>query len=137
MSWTIDQACAILGMDGGLLLWWDDEAGLLGPLVDNDPRLPRPFPVIRRGQGVAGQAVARREPVTVKDCAPRGHTSGVRAAVAIPLLRDNQVLGVLVAHSYAPWQLECKQVRALAPLTADMVSLLIAAILLGSRAPAH
>ena len=137
MRRAIDQACAVLGMDGGILHWWDAEAGLLYPLANNDPRLPRPSPVVRPGQGVAGQAVMQRKPMFVKDYAAWGDTSSIRAAVAIPLLRDNQILGVLVAHSYTPRHVEREPERALAPLTADMVSLLIAAILRRSRTPAH
>jgi signal transduction protein with GAF and PtsI domain len=64
-----------------------------------------------------------------------GDPSGIRAAVAIPLICDHRILGVLVVHSYTPRHIDDHQVQALAPLIADMVLLLIAVTLCGSRAP--
>jgi GAF domain-containing protein len=122
MRRAIDRACTALEMDGGVLHWWDDLTGVLYPLVDNDPRLSRPGPVRRRGQSVAGRALARHEPVTLKNHMAWRDPSGVRAAVAIPLVRDHQVLGVLVVYSYTPRHVEDSQVQALAPLTTDMVA---------------
>jgi GAF domain-containing protein len=135
MRRAIDRACAALEMDGGVLHWWDDLTGVLYPLVDSDPRLSRPVPELRPGQGVAGRALTQREPVTMKNHMTWGDPSGVRAAVAIPLMRDHRILGVLVVHSYTRRQVEDHQVQALAPLIADMVSLMIAAILRASRVP--
>jgi signal transduction protein with GAF and PtsI domain len=126
-----------LEMDGGLLHWWDDQIGVLYPLVDNNARLSRPVPEIRPGQGVAGRALTQCGPVTMKNHMAPVDPSGIRAAVAIPLMRDHRILGVLVVHSYTPRHVEDHQVQALAPLMAEMVSLLIAAILGGSTMPGH
>lgn len=56
-------------------------------------------------QGIVGHAAARREPVLVNDVAADPHyvdspqTQHIRSEVAVPLLRDDQLLGVLDIES--------------------------------------
>jgi signal transduction histidine kinase/DNA-binding response OmpR family regulator len=67
---------------------------------------------IRNGEGVTGQAVAMRQPVQVPDIAVEGVydsrfrdlilASGFRALLAIPLIREDQVLGALAMARKQP-----------------------------------
>ena len=60
---------------------------------------------IRKGEGVTGRAVSKRQPVQVPDIAVEGAydsrlrdvimDSGFRALLAVPLIRENQVMGAL------------------------------------------
>jgi serine/threonine-protein kinase RsbW len=60
---------------------------------------------IRAGEGMAGQVMARRQPLVVDDLSsinvvsPVLRDSGLRSVVAVPLLSDGQVLGVVYAGS--------------------------------------
>ncbi|HXX12287.1 MAG TPA: GAF domain-containing protein, partial [Burkholderiales bacterium] len=67
---------------------------------------------IRKGEGVTGQAVARRQPVQVPDVAVKGAydsrlrdlliESGYRALLAVPLIREDQVMGALTIARTEP-----------------------------------
>jgi GAF domain-containing protein len=60
---------------------------------------------IRSGEGMAGQVIARRQPMIVDDLSqitvvsPVLRESGLRSVVAVPLLSDGRVLGVVYAGS--------------------------------------
>lgn len=60
---------------------------------------------IRSGEGMAGQVIARRQPLIVDDLSqivvvsPVLRDSGLRSVVAVPLLSDGKVLGVVYAGS--------------------------------------
>ncbi|HEX4217323.1 MAG TPA: GAF domain-containing protein [Acidimicrobiales bacterium] len=61
---------------------------------------------IRAGEGMAGRVLASREPLVVKDlslirlASPVLTESGMRSVVAVPILLDGRVLGVLHAGSH-------------------------------------
>jgi len=67
---------------------------------------------IRKGEGVTGQAVSTRQPVQVPDIAAEGAYdsrlrdlimgSGFRALLAVPLIRENQVMGALAIARTQP-----------------------------------
>jgi signal transduction histidine kinase len=67
---------------------------------------------IRKGEGVTGQAVAKRQPVQVADIAADDAyessvrdliiESGFRALLAVPLIREDQVMGALVIARKRP-----------------------------------
>src|SRR5262249_41928119 len=67
---------------------------------------------IRKGEGVTGQAVAKRQPVQVPDVAVKGAydsrlrdlliQSGYRALLAVPLIREDQVMGALTIARTEP-----------------------------------
>jgi GAF domain-containing protein/DNA-binding response OmpR family regulator len=67
---------------------------------------------IRKGEGVTGQAIVRRQPVQVPDIAAEGAydsrlrdlimDSGFRALLAVPLIRENQVMGALAIARTQP-----------------------------------
>jgi signal transduction histidine kinase/DNA-binding response OmpR family regulator len=67
---------------------------------------------IRKGEGVTGQAVLKRQPVQVPDIAAEGAydsrlrdlimESGFRALLAVPLIREDQVMGALAIARKQP-----------------------------------
>ncbi|MGQ0579452.1 MAG: GAF domain-containing protein [Betaproteobacteria bacterium] len=67
---------------------------------------------IRKGQGVTGQAVAKRQSVQIPDIAVEGAYdirlrdlimgAGFRALLAVPLIRENQVMGALAIARQTP-----------------------------------
>jgi signal transduction protein with GAF and PtsI domain len=67
---------------------------------------------IRKGEGVTGQAVLKRQPVQVPDIAAEGAYdsrlrdlimgSGFRALLAVPLIREDQVMGALAIARNQP-----------------------------------
>jgi len=61
---------------------------------------------IKVGQGVTGQAVARREPVLVNDVAAEENfinsAPGVRSELAVPLIAKNKVIGVIDVEAAQP-----------------------------------
>src|SRR5208283_2347049 len=61
---------------------------------------------IKVGQGVTGQAVARREPVLVNDVAAEENfinsAPGARSELAVPLIAKNKVIGVIDVEAAQP-----------------------------------
>ena len=67
---------------------------------------------IRMGEGLTGRAAERREPMQVPDIAQEGAYQshlrdimvrmGYRALLAVPLVREDQVIGALVLNRRAP-----------------------------------
>ncbi len=78
---------------------------------------------IRRGRGVTTQVVARREPVQVEDIAVAGAydspirqpliDAGHRALLGVPLLSEDEVIGVLAVTRKTPGEFEPEIVRLL------------------------
>jgi GAF domain-containing protein/anti-sigma regulatory factor (Ser/Thr protein kinase) len=110
------RAVEISGADGGGIFELEEENRRLHlrtayrqstELVDVLRRAP-----LHVGEGAAGRAVATREPVQVADATDEGAyqssvreiliRGGFRALLAVPLLRENQVLGALVLNRRTP-----------------------------------
>jgi signal transduction histidine kinase len=82
-----------------------------------------PVTTIRRGQGVTGQVMERRHPLQIHDIAVEGAEenpirrrlidSGHRALLAVPLLREDDVLGVLVVTRKVPGEFQPEVVQLL------------------------
>jgi GAF domain-containing protein len=78
---------------------------------------------IRRGQGVTTQVVERRQPVQIADIAAEGAyespirrallEAGHRGLLGVPLLREEQVIGVLAVTRKTPGEFEADVVRLL------------------------
>src|SRR5712692_5788022 len=65
-----EHACELLHGDAVALFLWDDTAGVLMPVYTNDPHeQPEDNQPLQLGQGAAGQAVQRRQPIVVDDYA--------------------------------------------------------------------
>jgi diguanylate cyclase (GGDEF)-like protein/PAS domain S-box-containing protein len=135
---VVDRAATLLAADAAALYMWDQEACALRPLYSNDSR---PLPVhldevLEPGQGIAGLAFARREPIAVNDYAtwhqalPRAAALGLRAALAAPLVVADRAVGALVVRSYTPHAYRAEQQHLLALLGAQVAPALEAARLL-------
>jgi GAF domain-containing protein len=112
----VSHAVQLSGTDGGAIYEYDEpseefllratdhmEEELVNALRANPPRL---------GDGVVGRAAARREPVQVpnileeRSYAPRMRQMlerfGFRASLAVPLLRQDRIIGGLVVRRKSP-----------------------------------
>jgi two-component system, NtrC family, sensor kinase len=86
---------------------------------------------IRLGEGALGQAVATREPVQVSDISERGSYQGrlrsllaqygFRAVLAIPLLREEHIIGGLVVRRKSPGEFSPQLVDLLRTFAAHSV----------------
>jgi signal transduction histidine kinase len=103
----LEAAGALLGRGSASLYRWDDRAGVLRHA--ESVRAERGVPhVLRAGEGVTGQAFLTQKAVIVNDYAtwahavPTNREAGWRAALAVPLIRAGQSLGVLTVRSEYP-----------------------------------
>src|SRR5579859_5172448 len=102
-----EHACELLRGDAVALYLWDDAAGLLMPVFSNDPRQPVEDQPLRPGQGAAGQAVQRHEPVVVDDYENYPHAVAwgiarqLKSVEAVPLMVGDRSIGALVVRFYA------------------------------------
>jgi signal transduction histidine kinase len=103
------SAVQLFGQGSASLYTWDEEAGLLRLAENFDPegRVPDD-PVLRAGEGVVGRVFASREPLIIKDyqtwegSTVVGQRTGLRACIAVPLVRSGRALGALGIRSYDP-----------------------------------
>ena len=103
----LDEAVAVLGGHNGTLSRWDALRSVLVPVRNTVPTADE-YTVINVGVGVSGRAVEQRRTVLLNDYqaesgteTPAGKT-GVRAAVAVPLLHEGKLLGVLSVNTNDP-----------------------------------
>ncbi|HEV8437639.1 MAG TPA: GAF domain-containing protein [Methylomirabilota bacterium] len=111
-----DHAGQLSGSDGATIYEYDEatEVFHLRASRNLDEQVVaalREIP-IRKGQGALGRAAARREPVQFTDItAPGAYTgplrevllgAGFRALLAVPLLREEHLVGGLVVHRNTP-----------------------------------
>ncbi len=103
----LEAAATLLGRGSASIYRWDPVAGVLRHAESARPERGAPQ-VLRAGQGITGQAFVTQKPVIVNDYAtwehavPASRDAGWRAALAIPLVRGGQSLGVLVVRSTYP-----------------------------------
>src|SRR5688572_7582977 len=103
------SAVQLFGQGSASLYTWDEEAGVLrlAENFDAEGRMPDDA-VLRRGEGVVGRVFANREPLIIKDyqtwegSTPVGQQTGLRACIAVPLIRSGRALGALGIRSYDP-----------------------------------
>jgi GAF domain-containing protein len=111
----VSRAVQLAGLDGGSIYEFDarDEGfhlraaeNIAEDILDVSRRSP-----IRPGEGVVGRAGATREPVVVEDVLDESYQSrarklliksGARALLAVPLLREDHLLGALVVSRKSP-----------------------------------
>jgi signal transduction histidine kinase len=104
----LSSAVQLLGQGSASLYTWDDEAGVLrlAGNFDAGGRTPDD-PVLRPNEGVVGRVFQTREPLIVEDYqtwegrTPVGVEAGLRACLAVPLVRSGRALGALGIRSYA------------------------------------
>jgi signal transduction histidine kinase len=116
LNTIVSQAAQLAGTDGASVYEYDEttRAFQLRAAHNLEPELIetlRAMPV-RMGEGLSGRAAEQREPVQVSDMLPeaayQGHMRdlllrmGYRALLAVPLLREDQVIGALVVNRRTP-----------------------------------
>jgi PAS domain S-box-containing protein len=102
-----EHACDLLHGDAVALYLWDDAAKLLMPVYSNDQRQPLEDQPLRLGEGAAGQAMRRHQPVVVDDYAQWEHAiawaveRGLRSVEAVPLMVGDRPIGALIVRFYS------------------------------------
>ncbi len=116
LTTILTHANQLAGTQAGQIFDYDEAAEELNPratfgysqdIADALRRNP-----IKKGEGVAGKAVATRQPVQIPDIAAEGAYdarlrdlitgSGFRALLAVPLIREEQVMGALAIARTQP-----------------------------------
>src|SRR5579864_2112313 len=128
---VIEQARGSLNTDEATLLWWDREANGLRVLGDT---YIHPFPrVVAVGEGAAGIAFQRGEPVVVENYPRWEHavqdslSRGLKSVAAVPLLVRSVPVGVLTVSSNSARKFETDDLRFLALLATQVAPALEAA----------
>jgi len=130
---AVDQACALLGVDGAALYWWLAGTGQLHALADNRPYKASAPRTVKPGQGVAGLAFDRVEPVIIPDYPTwEGAVSwalahGVKAAVGIPLLARGRAMGAMAVLTHTTRRFTADDIQLLSLLAAQVAPSLEAA----------
>ncbi len=130
---AVDQACAVLGVDGAALYWWSAGTGRLHALADNRwYQAPAPRSV-KPGQGVAGLAFEGVAPVVIEDypswegAVPWALANGVQGAVGIPLLARGRPVGAMAVLTHTRRRFSAEDLRLLSLLAAQVAPSLEAA----------
>ncbi len=116
LTTIVTHANQLAGTQAGLIYDYDEATeellprapiGIAEEIVEGLRRNP-----LRKGEGVSGQAMMQRQPVQVPDIAVGGAyqsrvrnlmlESGFRAVLAVPLIREDQVMGALVVSRAQP-----------------------------------
>ena len=103
----LEAAAGLIGRGSASVYRWDAKAGVLRHAEGIAPERGVPI-VLRAGEGISGKAFLTQKPVIVNDYAnwehavPSTREAGWRAAIAIPLVRTGQGLGVLTVRSTYP-----------------------------------
>ncbi len=99
-------ASSLLGQASASLYLWDDSAKVLRLAQNADPAGRTVGAVLTRDEGTSGDVLADLEPVVINDYATwKGATataieSGLRAVLAVPLVRAGALIGAVVLRSY-------------------------------------
>jgi signal transduction histidine kinase len=129
----VAHAVQLSGTDGGAIYEYDESTQQFylrttHQMQDELIAALRASP-IRLGEGALGQAVAAREPVQVSDI-PDGGLSlgrlrallaqyGFRAVLAIPILREEHIIGGLVVRRKSPGEFPAKLVKLMQTFAAQ------------------
>jgi GAF domain-containing protein/CheY-like chemotaxis protein len=112
----VANATRLAGADGGIIYEYDEEGGVFevraADRVADDLAASLQEARFRLGEGAVGRAAATRSPVQVEDMGvsdvlatdvrDRLLARGMRSVLAVPILRDERVLGGLVMSRRAP-----------------------------------
>jgi PAS domain S-box-containing protein len=128
---VVERARSLLRGDDATLLWWESERGALITLADTSKRsLLGPLKV---GEGAAGIAFQRGEPVAIedyaawKDAVPDEIDRGVKSVITMPLLVRNSPVGVLTVAFTTARKFDSDDVRTLRLMCAQVAPALEAA----------
>lgn len=107
-QFAVDHVRDLLKVDHSSLYWFDEEAGGLRPLADNDPQSPNVDRVLQVGQGASGIAFSTREPCVIDDypgwegATLEGIQRGIQSTASVPLIIGDRAAGALAARTYTP-----------------------------------
>ncbi|HEY7453759.1 MAG TPA: response regulator [Thermoleophilaceae bacterium] len=116
LTTIVSRATQLAGLDSGVIYEYDDasERFHLRATEKLEPEIVaalRAVPV-RKGEGATGRAALAREPVQIPDITAaemyQSHVrdallhAGYRALLAVPLLREDRIIGGLTVHRRAP-----------------------------------
>ncbi|HEY8600762.1 MAG TPA: GAF domain-containing protein, partial [Thermomicrobiales bacterium] len=103
---VLHSAGMLLGASSATFYRWDAAANLLRCARNWQVPVHDTTPDQRPGEGLAGHAFLLRAPLLINDypgwsqAMASGRIAGLRAALAVPLTRAGQVLGVVVMRAY-------------------------------------
>ncbi len=123
------SAVQLFGRGSASLYTWDEEAAVLrlAENFDGGGRMPDDA-VLRPGDGVVGRVFVTREPLIVNDYptwegrTTIGQETGLRACLAVPLVRSGRALGALGIRSYDPAAAYTEDDARMLGLFADQVA---------------
>jgi GAF domain-containing protein len=127
LNTIVSRAVELAGADGGTLYEYDERTETfelrVATNVDADVRRLQRTSHLRLGEGAVGMAGATREPVQIPDIAIDGAydsrlrpallRAGTRALLAVPLLREERIVGGLVVSRRTPGAFAPEVVRVL------------------------
>jgi signal transduction histidine kinase/CheY-like chemotaxis protein len=127
LTTIVTRAVQLGGLDGGAVFEYDEETGEFAHRAAtgraDDLAEARRQARIRRGEGVLGRTAVTLEPVQVPDITVPGSyesrlrqnliASGVRAVLAVPMLREGRLVGSLVVTRNRPGAFPEETVRLL------------------------
>jgi diguanylate cyclase (GGDEF)-like protein len=119
------HARALLRADAAVLMAWDPDAAVLRLLAsDALPEVQRTV-TVRPGEGAAGMAFDRREPVFIEDYAawhlalPQQQDT-IKSALAVPLLVGDRAIGSLTVAALTPRRFTQDQIELLSLLASEV-----------------
>jgi signal transduction histidine kinase/DNA-binding response OmpR family regulator len=111
----VSHAIRLTGLDAGVIYEYDEPAGQFrlraSENFDAESVAGLDGAAIRKGEGAVGTSVVTREPVQVPDTRAPDYPArlrelleraGYRAVLAVPLLREDQIIGALLVLRKAP-----------------------------------
>jgi two-component system, NtrC family, sensor kinase len=126
LTTIVARAAQLSGADAGSIYEYDEATQELSRRAVHNMEaeiLARPDQRFRRGEGALGQAVERREPVQYADISDSTLYDskvrdlllrfGYRALLAVPLLREDQIIGALVVNRKTPGEFSPETVELL------------------------
>jgi signal transduction histidine kinase len=133
LSTIVSRATELTGMDGGTIYEYDEARGAFH--LHTADRLPedlvaalRAHP-IRKGEGVLGRMAVAGEPVQIPDIVAEGAyqsrvrdvlvREGYRALLAVPLVRDEHLLGGLAVNRKTPGPFDAEVIALLTTFAAQ------------------
>jgi signal transduction histidine kinase len=127
LSTIVSRAVQLSGLDGGVVFEYDDDAEEfvhrvateVGGALAEARRTTR----VRKGEGVVGQTALTLEPASVPDITVPGAyesrlrenmiESGVRAVLAVPMVREGQLIGCLGVTRNRPGEFPAETIELL------------------------
>jgi diguanylate cyclase (GGDEF)-like protein len=119
------HARALLRADAAVLMAWDADAAVLRLLASDGPPEVPPTATARPGEGAAGLAFDRREPVFVEDyrswvLAIPQQRAMIKSALAVPLLVGDRAIGALTVAALSPRHFSQDQIELLSLLASEI-----------------